>query len=585
MLTFEELLALWNDEATRPDMTAEQLEALTEHLQEHARELLEGERSDEVLEQLEQVATTVEAIAARVVEVEAEAAATEQRAADLAARILGSSDDDGDDGETTDDDVEGDDTETPTEDETPAEVVDDPDAVVEDAPDTTEAIAAAATRPLRVTRVAARRPESSRPRTPATTPSSLVASANIGGHVQAGSVIETPEDLSAAFIAAFGAAEGSQSPVPKISVARSGHPTSALSLYGEERYLDDNPRANTRKIEAVTSPQAIVAAGGRCVQSPVSYDLPIIQGTEARPVRDDMLVKFGADRGGVVTYPPPVLTDLTSAISDWSADNDEDPGSDGPATKPCLTMTCPEPDEDVVGAIVKCIRIGNFRSRFFGEQVQAWLDLAAVWQARHAERRLLTAIANTSTHVSAGQQLGTARDVLTALDRLVPQFESRHRTGDGVRLHWAAPFWLRDQMRVDIARQMPVGTVDETLAYADSQIDALFAVRGLNVTWFIDGETGQEFGAQGTGPINGWPSTVVSYLYPEGVHQFLDGGMFDFGIMRDTATTATNDFQVFAETLEGHHFHGVESFRISHDVCPDGSASALVDITPCATGS
>lgn len=589
MLTFEELLALWNDEATRAEMTAEQLGELQTGLQAHARELLEAERTDEVLAELEQIAVTVEAVDAAIVAADAAAAEVEQRATDLATRIFGEAEGEPEGGEPVEGEPEVPAEGEPVEGEPAAPVEGEPveGAPVEGEPEP-EAIAAAAAAvgyTPRITNVNARRPASSRPRAAVNrTPASLIASANSGGGIAAGQILETPEDLSQAFIAAFQANRGPGGP-RKISVAQSGG--DPLELYGEERYLDGNMRANHRKIEALASREAIVASGGRCVPSPVTYDLPIIQGTDARPVRDDMMVRFGADRGGVITLPPPKLTDVSSSVSNWTMDNDEVPGSDGPVTKPCLTVTCPEQTEDEVDAIVKCMKFGNFRSRFFGEQVQAWLDLAAIWQARHAERLLLNAIAAGSTHVTSGQQLGTTRDVLATLDRASAQFQGRHRAGPDFPLHWGAPAWLRDQMSVDIARQMPVGTLDETLALADATIDRWLTIREINVTWFLDGENAaQEMsGLQGDGPLNGWPDTVITYLYPEGVWQFLDGGMFDFGIMRDTTNTATNDFQVFAETLEGHHFHGVESMRLALDVCPDGSASALVDISPCSVGS
>jgi hypothetical protein len=61
--------------------------------------------------------------------------------------------------------------------------------------------------------------------------------------------------------------------------------------------------------------------------------------------------------------------------------------------------------------------------------------------------------------------------------------------------------------------------------------------------------------------------------------------MLDLGIVRDSTLNSTNDVQVFAETFEGAHFHGPESWTITFDTCPDGSTSAAVDIDPCTSGS
>jgi hypothetical protein len=190
--------------------------------------------------------------------------------------------------------------------------------------------------------------------------------------------------------------------------------------------------------------------------------------------------------------------------------------------------------------------------------------------------------------VSAGQILGTSRDILTTLDRILAARRSYHRDYS-IGWTYAAPYWLLDMIRTDIARQMPVGTLDETLALADAAISRWFAVRGLTPVWLYDGEVadGQIFGPQGDGPALGWPDHVVQYLYPTGSWLFLDGGTLDLGIVRDSTLNSTNDFQLFAESFEGTHFHGDPdtTMRIESDVCPDGSASALVDISPCVVGS
>jgi len=47
----------------------------------------------------------------------------------------------------------------------------------------------------------------------------------------------------------------------------------------------------------------------------------------------------------------------------------------------------------------------------------------------------------------------------------------------------------------------------------------------------------------------------------------------------------TNDYQIFAETFEGEAFVGIEAVHITMNLCPDGSSSATVDISPCTTGS
>lgn len=590
MLTFEELLALWNDEATRAGMTVEQLQALDEGFTARAAELAEAVPSDEVLAELTEIRDHVAAIRTETEARETAAAEADERAAALLAEIRG-------EGETP---PEGEPTApaegepaAPAEPAEPAEPAAPAEPAEPAAPEgDAEAIAAAAPpaglAPFqrRRTPVAVRRP-------PATAPTdragegalSLVASANLGGTLDAGTAISTPEMLGAAFMATFDHTDGYQGPATTISVARGGAVggRTVEDLYGSERYLSRDPRANERRIAATQDRDVLTAAGGRCVHSDVLYDLPIIASTDARPVRDQMLTRFGADRGGVITTPPPILTELDGSVTFWTEANDRNPVS--PATKNCIELTCPDEDETIVEAVVSCLTIGNFRARFNPEQVAAWVSLANVNHARQADTKLLTTIGAGSTQVTTGQILGTARDVLTSLARIIAAAESRNRTLDGTPWTYGAPRWLRDQMRVDIIRQMPVGDVNETLAIADAKIDEMFAAQGVTPIWLLDGEAGQVFGPQGDGPLTGWPDKVIQYLYPTGSWLFLDGGMIDFGLGRDNTSNRVNKFNIMSETFEGAHFHGVESFKITSDVCPDGSASALVDIAPCTVGS
>jgi hypothetical protein len=90
----------------------------------------------------------------------------------------------------------------------------------------------------------------------------------------------------------------------------------------------------------------------------------------------------------------------------------------------------------------------------------------------------------------------------------------------------------------------------------------------------MDGEAGQQFNVQNPGPVNAWPTSVVSYMFPAGAFQFLDNGKLDLGIVRDATLNAANDFMLFSETFEAVVFRGGEAFRINQAVTPSGIARA-----------
>ena len=471
------------------------------------------------------------------------------------------------------------------------------EAVTEEAePERELETVAAAVRPP-VSRIALRRPAETLPLTNQPADMSLAdmgltAAANAPG-TPAGQKITDWGQLADVFSQAIEASKGfTNGAGARIPVVRAGRDNA--NQYPESHRLDANMGANMAKIQAtqrtiqaeggMTSVRrnGIQASGGVCAPEEVNYDQPIL-GDTARPVRDGFLTRFGADRGGVTTMPPPVLENLDSATTLWTEANDQEPSS--PTTKPCLTVTCPSEDNTLVDAIVACLEYGNFRARFFPEQIEAWMRLAMVNHARLAEETLLAAIATGSTAVTTGEVLGTSRTVLAALDRAIAVWRYRHRD-DNITLSFAAPAWLRDQIRADIARQFPVGSVGETLALADAEINTFFAARNIDPVWLLDGETGQRFTVQGAGVLQGWPDTVKTYLAPAGGWLFLDGGTLDLGLVRDSTLNCTNDVQMFVETFEAAHFHGPESWTVEFDSCPDGSVAASADTTGiCAYGS
>ena len=587
METLQELLSTLGD---LDGLTKDELAELDSAISEAAVELAGDETlDDEGLALLEQTGEVVQAIREASAALDEKAEADRARA-DAALELIRGEEDDTEDVEDVEIEVED---ETVEVEEPELEIVAEDEVEVLEDEEELELVADAKPRRAPLTRVAARRPAASAPREPAVPELmslNLTAAANAPG-VTAGSKITDYDQLAHAFVSAFEATKGYQhGPPVKVPVVRSGN---GENQYPESHRLDSSLPGNMRKIE--TAQRAIrdnggiqnaianglTASGGICTPEEVSYDQPIL-GSEDRPFRDGFLTRFGADRGGVETVPPPVIEEVAGAVDVWTNTNDTNPSD--PTTKPCLTVTCPDPDTTVVEAITKCLEFGNFRARYFPEQIEAWMRLAAVNHARLAEQQLIAAVAAGSTAVTAGQVLGTTRDVLASLDRANAVWRYRHRD-DNIMMSFAAPVWLKDQIRADIARQIPVGTVEETLALADSQIATFFASRNISPVWMMDGAAGQRFTVQGVGPLQGWPSTVTTYFAPAGSWLFLDGGTLDLGIVRDSTLNSTNDVQVFAETFEAAHFHGVESWSLTFDTCPDGSTSATVDIDPCVSGS
>jgi hypothetical protein len=337
---------------------------------------------------------------------------------------------------------------------------------------------------------------------------------------------------------------------------------------------------NRLKINAVVSPEAVVAAGGLTAPVETSYEIFELGETSVRPVRDALAV-FGADRGGLRFMTPPVLTDLEGAVSVWTMQDDIDastPEAPNPV-KPCLRVAAGVEVTVYTDAIPLCLTFGNLSSRAYPELVERHTQLAMVQQARFAETRLLTRIGALSTQVSAASQLGAARDIFVQIEQAAAAYRSRYRLAPEAPLRTIFPEWFKNALRADLTKQLPGDGRDGTFNLGEAEINKWFSTRNINVSWHIDGEAGQIFGAQADGALLGCPAKVIWYLFSEGTFLFLDGGTLDLGLVRDSTLNGTNDYKVFVETFEGVAKVGVEALRVTSALAIKGASSATVAVS------
>jgi hypothetical protein len=351
--------------------------------------------------------------------------------------------------------------------------------------------------------------------------------------------------------------------------------------FPEARFLNSSDfEGNRAKIDGVVSAQAITAAGGLTAPVETSYDIFELGETLDRPVKDALAV-FGADRGGIRFMTPPLLTDLNGAVSLWTMQDDIDAATAGAPDpeKPCLRVAAGTEIVVYVDAIPLCLTFGNLGARAFPELVERHTKLGMVWHARYAETRLLTRIGALSTPVTAASELGVARDIFGQIDRAAAAYRSRYRLAEDAPLRVIFPAWFKNALRADLIKQLPGDGREGTFNLAEAEINGWFSTRSINVSWHIDGETGQIFGTQDAGAaLLAFPTDVIWYLFSEGTFLFLDAGTLDLGLVRDSTLNGTNDYKIFLETFEGVAKVGVESLRIQSKLTLRGSASATTTV-------
>jgi chemotaxis protein histidine kinase CheA len=341
---------------------------------------------------------------------------------------------------------------------------------------------------------------------------------------------------------------------------------SLTTSFDESRTLTQDAESNWNKIQAVSSPEAIVASGGHSAPFAVKYDIFGI-GSTVRPVRD-ALPRFQADRGGIRFITPPVLSDYGNAVGVWTNVVDTDPGTD---TKTSLTVTSATENTVATDAVTLQLQFGNLMTRAYPELIARHNELGLIQHAREAETQILTRLTALSTAVTSTSIIGLARDFLVQIGRAASAYRSRHRLPADFPLRAIIPAWIKDAMVADLALSAP----GDNLLNATSEIDGLLAARGINVTYTIDGSA--LTGTQSAGAMNEFTDTFVWYLFAEGTFLFLDGGTLDLGIIRDSTLVGTNDYKMFVETFEGVAKVGVESLRVTSTISVNGAAAALRD--------
>ena len=343
-----------------------------------------------------------------------------------------------------------------------------------------------------------------------------------------------------------------------------------------ERRLNDDWNENTARIEAALAPPALLASGGICAP-PESYYAQQVYAVGDRPIRDSLPL-FSADRGGIRYILPPVIGDISSGV-DHITEAEDAAG----ATKSCLEVACGDVEEVLVSAVYRCLRFGNFDARVHGERVEAFVSAAIAAQARLAERNLWQSMCSASTAVTASEGLGAWRDLYEIVTRAAAAIRSRQRMRSDQVLRLLAPAWLGDLLAVDLVRQAPG---DNTVAgVSRAQFETALRTVGIAVSWTLEGSvsTPQIFGTQTAGPLNAWPTSAELLLFSEGTWLYLDGGILDLGIVRDSTLNLSNQLEVFAETFENVAYLGPESLCLTLDICASGLSAGFDDTIACAS--
>jgi len=326
-----------------------------------------------------------------------------------------------------------------------------------------------------------------------------------------------------------------------------------------------------RHAQARSEVNALVASGGNC--APLEPDYDFFRLAEAMNPVEACLPAVQVPRGGIRFISPPDFRDAAAGVR-VTTEAEDAAGYPPTAVKPCVAVTCPPIEECRVDVVSQCVRFGNLNFRTFPEQVEAFLQDLAVIFSETKEIFYLDAIDAASTAVTAGSTYGAVRSLINNVAIAAANYRRRHHMAPDAVLELFLPSWIAEFVYVDLVNDHSLGLA-QICEDPMQTVRCAFATLNLNVCFYYDSATGagQEFNeAQAAGVLNSFPTTVVSYLFAPGTFVRLDGGTLDVGMIRDSTLNGTNDLELFSEEWVQVCFVGLESIRIEHTLCPDGTA-------------
>lgn len=360
------------------------------------------------------------------------------------------------------------------------------------------------------------------------------------------------------------------------------------SLMREYKYtlgLDSTPSDVSDVLVAATNPEIMVASGGWCSPSEISYDFYNIV------CEDGMLdiPTVGINRGGIRFPTSPSFADVTSSTALWRWTETQDiaavTGTAQSGTKTCGRVPCPGFNEERLACDGICLTVGNLTQDAYPEVIANFTRLLFAAHAHKVNRLRIDQLrsfastpAVTGTFGTAGS--GVVAPVLGSLELNAIDYRSRYAMCEDAILEVLAPKWIRGAMRSDL-RKRSIGGL-EHLAVTDARLMEMFDVANIRVQFVSDyQERTTGYPGVPTTILASWPTTVEFLMWAPGTVVLGQGMRLDLGIIRDSVLNETNDFTaIWMEECWLIFKPGHEVRKIVVNICADGTTGAH-DLTAC----
>lgn len=361
------------------------------------------------------------------------------------------------------------------------------------------------------------------------------------------------------------------------------------SMVREHKFTLD-PSSTPAEINAVltaaANPDILIASGGWCSPSEISYDFFNIV------CEDGMLdlPTVGINRGGIRWPTSPSFADVTSsqALFRWTETQDiaAATGTAQSGVKTCGVVPCPGFNEERLACDGICLTVGNLTEDAYPEVIANFTRLLFAAHAHKVNRLRIDQLRGFANTVAVTGTFGTTGEglvapVLNAISLNAEDYRSRYAMCEDAVLEVLAPKWIRAAMRSDIRRRQGVVT-PQALAMSDAALMNLFDEENVRVQWVSDYQERTEgFPGVPTTVMTAWPTTVEFLMWAPGTVVMGQGMRLDLGIIRDSILNSTNDHTgIWTEDCWLMFKPGHEVRKILVNICADGTVGAA-DLVSC----
>jgi hypothetical protein len=407
----------------------------------------------------------------------------------------------------------------------------------------------------------------------------IVASADVPGFTQGG-IVENIGKL----------ADAMHARARMLPISRTGDPNiyPVASLKREFTFmLDENatPKQMNEVLTAATDTDILMAAGGWCAPSEISYDFFNI-------VCEDGMIDLptiGLNRGGVQYPTSPSFGDIV-AIPDivwsWTEQDDIDAVDSASVFKPCVRLECPTFVDRRADCFGFCVTAGNLIDYAYPELVANWLRFVMAIRAKATNAGIIDLMLNgggsgdpisASIPVDHTGLLGASTSsLLQSIELSVIDYREKFSMCADAILEVVLPRWANAVIRADLANRDGI----DVFGVTNGMIADWFNLRGARVQFVGDWQV-REAGEAGTAtpggatPLTEWPDTIEYMLFAPGTFVRGNGMSLDLGVTRDSVLNATNDHTAaWAEDCFAILKPGHESRVVTVALCPSGEIGA-----------